>query len=153
MLAKRKAIALAAAITLGPLTAAADVDLPIKGGDDYTSPTSVAGAETVSTKQAYDLWRDRVTFVDVRSNTDWDAGRIPGARHINNDPGGEVQNLSASRLSEIAAKDDPLVIYCNGVGCDRSSWGAALAATWGWSEVYYFREGYPAWETAGYPVE
>ena len=31
--------------------------------------------------------------------------------------------------------------------------GAAMAVAWGFTKVYYFREGFPAWKTAGYAIE
>lgn len=130
----------------------AAVDLPV-AGDGYVSPQTVDGAETVTAEQAYDLWKQRVVFIDVRKNADWEAGRIPGAVHIVYDPKGAVQDLTADTLIGAVAKDEPVVIYCNGSGCDRSSWSCALAVEWGWSKVFYFRDGFPAWQKAGYPVE
>lgn len=124
---------------------------------DGSSPQSVDGATTIDVEKAHQLWSDRAPFVDVRSNSDWQAGRIPGAVHIVNDPGPAEknlnQNLTRKALKEVAGKDQPVVFYCNGPGCDRSSVAAGKAVQWGWSEVYYFRAGFPAWKEAGYPVE
>ncbi|MBT3369958.1 MAG: rhodanese-like domain-containing protein, partial [Rhodospirillaceae bacterium] len=46
------------------------------------SPTEISGAVTVDAAQAKELFDRGVIFVDVRKNSDWDAGRIPGAKHI-----------------------------------------------------------------------
>lgn len=152
MLMKRLA-SLSAGLTLAIASgAAAEVDLPVKQGADYTSPKSVEGATTITVERAHELWKERVTFVDPRKDSDWEAGRIPGARHLVYDPGNPDQELTETTLAKVVGKDEPVVFYCNGTNCDRSSWSAALAAEWGWNEVYYLRMGYPAWEKAGYPT-
>ena len=125
---------------------------PIKTEGGYISPEQVPGATTVGAEEARRLWREGVAFVDPRSGTDWNVGHIPKAVHIVNDPGGEPEELSAETLREAAAKDEPVLFYCNGPECDRSSNSAAKAVKWGWEEVYYFRGGFPAWQDAGYPV-
>jgi rhodanese-related sulfurtransferase len=129
------------------------VDLPVKTDSSYLSPESVPGATTVDTTEAHALWEQRAWFVDPRSDSDWQAGRIPGATHIKYDPGKRDQELTAERLAQEVARDEPVVFYCNSEGCDRSSWAAALAAEWGWEEVYYYRQGFPSWKAAGNPVE
>jgi rhodanese-related sulfurtransferase len=35
----------------------------------------------------------------------------------------------------------------------RSSDATKLAVGWGFSKVYYYRDGFPAWKAAGNPVE
>ena len=134
-------------------TAALSVDLPIKRDKSYVSPTSVAGTTTVDAAKAHELWQNRAYFVDPRKPGDYEAGRIPGALNIEYDPGTPDQQLTEDSLSAEVGKSDPVVFYCNAEGCDRSSWGAALAVEWGWKEVYYFRDGFPAWSAADYPVE
>lgn len=152
MLGLRHTLAGATAAMVMTSGAMAGVDLPVKEGADYTSPKSVAGAETITAEKAHELWQDRTTFVDPRKDSDWEAGRIPGAHHLVYDPGNPDQPYTESALKDIVAKDEPVVIYCNGTNCDRSSWAAALAADWGWEQVYYFRKGFPAWDKAGYPT-
>lgn len=130
------------------------VDLPTKKEQNYSSPTSVEGATTVDAAKAHELWEQRAVFIDVRKEGQFESGRIPGAINLSYGPeiAGE-QPFNATALEAHVAKNDPVVIYCNAAGCDRSSWGAALALEWGWTKVYYFREGYPSWSKAGYPVE
>ena len=40
----------------------------------------------------------------------------------------------------------PLVIYCDSEVCPRGALAAALAVEWGYEQVFYFREGYFAWQ-------
>lgn len=112
------------------------------------SPTSVDGATTIDAAKAKELFDKEVVFIDVRSNKDWNAGRIPGAVHI------ELKKVyNEAALGKHAKKDKPVVIYCNGAKCHRSSKASAKAVKWGYKKVYYFRLGFPAWKKAGYPVE
>ena len=112
------------------------------------SPESVAGATTVDASKAKELFDKGVLFVDVRSDKDWAAGRIPDAVHI------ELKKVySEDTLGKEAKKADAVVLYCNGHSCHRSSKASAKAVAWGYSNIYYFRDGFPAWKSAGYPVE
>jgi len=112
------------------------------------SPQAIAGAVTVNTAEAKALFDKGVIFIDVRSNKDWAAGRIPDAVHI------ELKKvLSEATLSKEVAKNEAMVIYCNGEKCMRSSKATAKAVGWGFNKIYYYRDGFPAWKKAGYPVE
>jgi rhodanese-related sulfurtransferase len=112
------------------------------------SPVTVAGAVTVSAEEAAPMFDAGVPFVDVRSDSDFEAGRIPGAVHL------ELKsNFSEETLLGVVAKDAPVVIYCNGHSCLRSADASEKAVGWGFTKVSYFRDGYPAWEAAGYAVE
>lgn len=112
------------------------------------SPMSVAGAKTVDTEAAHQLFKSGALFIDVRRDSDWDAGRIVGAAHI------ELKKVySAETLGAEAAKDEAIVIYCNGPKCPRSAAACEKAVAWGYSNVNYYRDGLPAWQMAGYPTE
>lgn len=113
------------------------------------SPMTVDGATTVNATEAKALFDGQALFVDVRKDSDWDAGRIPGAVHLDNKKGA----FTEAALSDEIAKDEKVVIYCNGASCPRSAKGSASAVSWGFKKVYYFRDGFPAWKAAGYPVE
>ena len=112
------------------------------------APLTVDGASTVSSVEAKALFDRGAIFIDPRGDADWDAGRVPGAIHLALRGG-----LTEERLSEVADRDDPLVFYCNGIKCGVSSKACAKAVSWGFTNVYYYREGFPAWEAAGYPIE
>ena len=115
---------------------------------DYVSPEGVPGATTIDTATAKALFDTGVVFIDVRTDADWEAGRIPGAIHL------ELKHMyDVESLGTTVAKDQAVVVYCNGVQCPRSSEAATKAVTWGFSKVYYYRLGFPNWQAAGYPVE
>jgi len=116
--------------------------------EEKVSPVSVAGAQTIDAAKAKSLFDSGVIFVDVRSDKDWDAGRVPDAVHL------ELHhNFDEGKLAGVVAKDKDVVFYCNGEHCLRSSEAAEQAVGWGWNKVHYFRDGFPAWKAAGYPAE
>jgi len=121
---------------------------PLVTASDDVSPTSVSGATTIDATKAKALFDNEALFIDTRKDKDWNAGRIPGAEHL------DVKKvLTQESLAEVAGKDEPIVMYCNGHKCIRSSKATAMAVEWGYSKIYYFRDGFPAWKAAGYPVE
>jgi rhodanese-related sulfurtransferase len=118
------------------------------GQGEEISPIEIAGATSVDAAAAKRLFDRGVPFVDVRGDSDWSFGHIPGAIHLDLD-----QAFGETSLSAVAGKDQQVVIYCMGPRCLRSSQACALAVSWGFTQVFYFREGLPAWKAAGYSVE
>ena len=116
---------------------------------DKASPEAVTGTTSVDTAKAKALFDKGIAFVDVRTDKDWDAGRIPGAVHL------ELKGkFNEAALADVTkGKDKEVVLYCNGHKCLRSSEAAEMAVKWGFSKIYYYRDGFPAWQSAGNPVE
>jgi rhodanese-related sulfurtransferase len=112
------------------------------------SPLTVEGATSITTKQAKELFDAGVLFVDVRSQKAWNVGRIADSVLL------DIKlNYTDKNLLAEMKKTDPAIIYCNGKTCLRSAKGAMLAVKWGFTNIYYYRDGYPAWKKAGFPVE
>lgn len=112
------------------------------------SPEQVDGATTVDTAKAKQLFDRGAIFLDVRSNRDWDAGRIPGSVHL------ELKKvLNEKSLAHVADKNQAVVIYCNSTGCMRSSKASVKAVEWNYKRIYYYRLGYPDWKAHGFAVE
>ncbi|MDH5648295.1 MAG: rhodanese-like domain-containing protein [Gammaproteobacteria bacterium] len=116
--------------------------------EDKISPQDVPGARTITAAEAKKLFDREVEFVDVRNDKDWDAGRIPGAIHLD-----LKKSFTEEELAKIVGKDTEVVIYCNGPKCLRSSEASALAVKWGYKKIFYFRGGIPDWKAASYPIE
>jgi len=112
------------------------------------SPMTVDGTTSVDTAEAKKLFDQGVLFVDVRSTKAWNAGRIADSILLDSKTSFTEQAL----LAEMK-KSDPVVIYCNGETCLRSAAACKKAVSWGFAKVYYYRDGYPAWKSAGNPVE
>lgn len=86
---------------------------------------------------------DEAEVIDVRASSEWEAGHIPGARHI----------FLGDLLDEadVLPRDRPLVVACQ--GGSRSSIGASLLRARGFTNVVNFSGGFAEWRNAGLPVE
>jgi len=83
-----------------------------------------------------------VDVVDVRDDREWNAGHLPGARHI------PLEQLRADPEAYLAHK--PILFVCaRGV---RSLTAAKLAERMGYSQVYNLDGGTAAWSKAGLPL-
>lgn len=112
------------------------------------TPKSVPGATTVDAAAAKKLFDQEAAFVDLRKQNVWNNGRVPGAIWI------DFKNaFNEKTLNTEVEKTEKVVFYCSGVRCPRSSKAAKKALAWGYGSVFYFREGFPAWKKAGYPIE
>jgi len=113
------------------------------------SAESVEGAKTITAQEAKVLWQNGATFIDTRKDSDWEAGRVPGALHIN------VKKTEFNKyniLNHIGI-NDAVVSYCNAEKCHRAASGAKKLVGFGFTQVYYYRQGFPSWKNAGYPYE
>ncbi len=87
--------------------------------------------------------QDGLILVDVRQDSEWRAGHIPGAVH-----------LEAGQLSERAASlppDAPIAVHCG--HHDRSVTGLALLEQQGFRHLQLMEGGFSDWEAAGFEVE
>lgn len=112
------------------------------------APEHVPGAQTIDTDTAKSLFDQGAVFIDVRKQKDYDEGHISGAHHL---PLASVFN--EQNLAALVLKDNPVVIYCNGIHCMGSSEAARQAVAWGWTAVYYYRDGIPAWKFHNHPID
>ena len=86
------------------------------------------------------------------------AGRIRGAQPL---PYGEKSakevGFDAAKdrldLAQIADKNTPVIFACNGAECWKSYKACVTAAKAGFTQVYWFRGGYPEWLARGLPVD
>jgi len=85
---------------------------------------------------------DEAELVDVREPYEWDAGRIPGAKHI------ELERL-AGRADELP-KDKPVIFLCR-MG-RRSALATDAFRAVGY-DAYNMRGGIQAWAEEGLPLE
>jgi TolB-like protein/class 3 adenylate cyclase/rhodanese-related sulfurtransferase len=117
----------------------------------------VEGATQIDVTTAKSLYDRGVVFINVTIETVWKAGHIPGTVHLPqyhpNDP--NKKRLTEATLLEIVDKNKEVVFYggtTEEVGLSTPA-ACAKALTWGFTQVYYFAGGLPAWKNAGYPVE
>jgi rhodanese-related sulfurtransferase len=100
-------------------------------------------AHELTPEQVKDLLdRREIDLIDVRETYEWDAGRIPGARHI------ELERL-ASRAEEVP-HDRQVVFQCRlGV---RSAMAMQAFRASGW-DAYHLGGGIQAWVDKGYALD
>jgi molybdopterin/thiamine biosynthesis adenylyltransferase/rhodanese-related sulfurtransferase len=102
--------------------------------------------EEVDPSEVHEHLGNGVVLVDVRESEEWDAGHIPGAKHV---PRGYLE----SRIEgAVANRDARVVIYC------ASGLRSALAANTlreqlGYENVASMNGGITLWKDRGYDVE
>jgi rhodanese-related sulfurtransferase len=83
--------------------------------------------------------------LDVRSDSEYAAGHVPGAIHI---PFQQV----ASRVGELPAdKGETLVVYC--AHGPRAAWAGRALRKAGYSDILYLEGHMTAWEDQKLPLE
>lgn len=119
------------------------------GKPDANDAGEAKSAAAITLKQALRLYSTRNTvFIDARDKWDYADGHIKGAINI---PGYNIEN----NLSKIHGLDKKriYVTYCSESDCHLSQKLAEELRRLGFSKVYYFKEGYEAWNRAGHPTE
>lgn len=87
-------------------------------------------------------------LVDIREDREWDAGRLPAARHVGR--GVLERDLRGLLDEEGLGKDADLVLYCG--GGYRSVLAAESLQKMGYTRVSSMAGGYRGWKAAGYPL-
>ncbi|HZP34573.1 MAG TPA: rhodanese-like domain-containing protein [Candidatus Acidoferrales bacterium] len=104
----------------------------------------VKEADFSEIKQRMDR-REKMTLIDVREESEWARGHIPGAVHLSK---GIIERDIEQAVPD---KNAPLVLYCG--GGFRSALVADNLQKMGYSNVISMDGGWRGWTSAGYPVE
>ena len=86
-----------------------------------------------------------VWLIDVREDTEWQAGHVAGARHIGK---GIIERDIEAKVPD---KNAEIILYCGG-GFRSAIAGDALQRM-GYTKVYSMAGGWREWKVAGGPVE
>jgi rhodanese-related sulfurtransferase len=84
-------------------------------------------------------------LVDVREESEWNAGHIPGAMHLGK---GVIERDIEQKIPDA---DKEIVLYCG--GGFRSALAAENLQRMGYTNVISMDGGWRGWKEAGYPVE
>lgn len=117
--------------------------------DKPIAPADVPGATGVSAEKLVELVAalPQLVVIDSRRQEEFEKGHIEGAVNLLD------TDMSPARLARLVTKTDtPVLFYCNGERCLRSSNAAKLALEWGYRKVYWFRGGWKEWSDKGLPV-
>ena len=101
----------------------------------------------ISLSQAYELYTEKILFVDARDPEEYEDGHIVGAinlplLHMEK----YIRNISS------IDKNEPLVTYCEGADCDMSIRLGNELFSMGYRKVFVFFGGWEEWQKANYPV-
>lgn len=88
---------------------------------------------------------DNFLLLDVREESEWAKGRIPGAKHLGK---GVIERDIEERVPDTAA---PIVLYCG--GGYRSALAALNLQSMGYTNVISMDGGYRGWCERGFEVE
>lgn len=102
-----------------------------------------AEIEEISTSEARE--RDNALFVDVREQSEWDEGYIPGAVHA------PRNNLESRIEGLVPDKERELIVYC--ASGARSAFAARSLRELGYANVVNLAGGFIDWKRNGFPVE
>jgi rhodanese-related sulfurtransferase len=134
-----RTIFLGVALLAGSIVSAAAQDAPMQ----------IAGATTVDARQIFSLIDKypNLIILDNRKEEDFAAGHIEGAsRLIDTEVSGETL------AKHIAARDMPVLFYCNGVKCGRAAKATEKAVQLGYTKVFYYALGMDEWTKEGLPL-
>jgi rhodanese-related sulfurtransferase len=84
-------------------------------------------------------------LVDVREESEWAAGHLPGAVHLGK---GIIERDIETKIPDTSAE---IVLYCG--GGFRSALAADNLQKMGYTNVYSMDGGFRGWKDAGLPVE
>ena len=123
------------------------------------APASLAGAKVVTAADVTKLVGAGDLVVDSRVASEYADGHIKGAVSIPyREKSEKVANFDATAdafaLTKLPAdKAAPIVIYCNGPDCWKSFKASTVAIKGGYTNVYWYRDGFPDWKSKGLPIE
>jgi molybdopterin/thiamine biosynthesis adenylyltransferase/rhodanese-related sulfurtransferase len=101
---------------------------------------SIREADIAESKR---LLAEGVTFVDVREDSEWEQGYIPGAIHISR------SYLEQQIEAAVPDRSAPVLLYC--AGGVRSAFGAQTLKDLGYADPISMSGGFQAWKSKGLP--
>lgn len=121
----------------------------------YFTPRDLPGAHVVDPAAVAQLLQQGASYIDTRTEAEFKAGRVPGARlvpYVEKSPKDADfdPRLDQFDLGKLPADRDALLIFaCNGAECWKSYKASHAALKAGYKRVHWFRGGFPAWRAAG----
>lgn len=122
--------------------------LIFSGGLSAEAPDEVVGTTTVSVLEAYSLHKGGAIFIDVRDRASWETGHVEGALHLDF----TAEEFIALYSNDALDRSTPIVFYCNSSLHNAGAMASYFAAEWGYTNVYFFRDGYYSWLAMDAPM-
>lgn len=123
------------------------------------TPATLAGTKLVTAADVQKLQASGATVIDSRVASEYAEGHIKGAISVPyREKSAKVANFDASHdqfdVGKLPKdKGAPLVIYCNGPECWKSFKASTAAVKAGYTNIAWYRVGFPDWKSKGLPTE
>lgn len=124
-----------------------------------TPTTAPGGVKLVDAKGVQGLQAQGAVLIDTRRAGEYAEGTIKGAINIPYDPEKSAKDanfdpsVDAFDMSELKDKAKALVTFCNAGSCWKSYKAAVVLAKNGYSNVHWYRDGFPDWKKQGLATE
>jgi len=127
--------------------------------DAGDTPATLTGAKMATADDVSKLLAAGAPMIDARVASEYADGHIKGAVNV------PYREKSAKTVDFDASKDEfnlgklpsdkaaAIVIYCNGPECWKSYKASTAAIKAGYTNVHWYRSGFPDWKTKGLPSE
>ncbi len=123
------------------------------------TPAALAGARLVAADDVVKAQAAGAAMIDTRVASEYAEGHIKGALNVPyREKSEKAVSFDASQdefnLAKLPAdKATALVIYCNGPECWKSFKASTVAMKGGYTNVLWYRDGFPQWKSKGLPAE
>ena len=123
------------------------------------TPPTLDGTKLVSAGDVQKLQVSGAVVIDVRVASEYADGHIKGAMSVPyREKSDKAVTFDASQdefnVGKLPpAKDAAIVLYCNGPECWKSFKASTAAIKAGYTNIYWYREGFPDWKSKGLPSE
>lgn len=117
--------------------------------DKPVAPEAIPGTQLITAEQLVELINSTpgLVIIDARRHEEYARGHIEGAIFMLD------TDMTPEMLKrKVRSKESPVVFYCNGERCVRSTNASIKAVSWGYKRVYWFRGGWQEWHSKGLPV-
>ena len=142
------------------LAAALFVGLVVTGAAQAAdTPATLAGTKLVSAADVAKVQAGGAVVIDSRVAAEYAEGHIKGAINVPyREKSAKVVDFDASQdefsLAKLPTdKAAAVIIYCNGPECWKSFKASTAAIKGGYTNIHWYREGFPEWKSKGLPVE
>lgn len=114
------------------------------------APAVIEGVKNLTAEEVVEqiLREPSLVIIDARKSELYARGHIQNAINLLD------TRITPALLTHYAAsKETPLLFYCNGPACMRSSNALMKAQEWGYHRLYWFRGGWVEWTKKKLPIE
>jgi len=124
-----------------------------------TPSTAPAGVKLVDAKQVQELQAKGAIIVDTRKASEFGEASIKGAISVPYDPekSAKSPDFNASEdkfdMSKLKDKNATIVVFCNSGTCWKSYKSAVVLSKNGYTNVHWYRDGFPDWKARNLPME